>query len=154
MQTKPAVGWSRWQRLRAELVLVGLLVACGSPARPATTTAGPATVAVQLNSFSVKPNIVTVQAGTITFNINNVAKDDAHEFVVIYTQLPPDQLPVGSDKMVDEAAVTVVAQAPGIDPGKAGQVIANLYAGQYVIICNRPDHYKQGMHAAFTVLPR
>ena len=134
------------------MVLVGLLAACGSPARPAAT-AGPSAVAIQLNSFSVTPNIVTVQAGTITFNINNIAKDDAHEFVVIYTPLPPDKLPVGSDKMVDEAAVTVVAQAPGIDPGKTGQVIANLYAGQYVIICNRPDHYRQGMHVAFTVLP-
>ena len=152
METKRAAGGSRWQRLRAEWLLVGLLVACSSPGKPAATVS-PATVAVQLNSFSVTPNIVTVQVGTVTFNINNIAKDDAHEFVVIYTELAPDKLPVGSDKMVDEAALTVVAQLPGIDPGKTGQVIANLYAGQYVIICNRPDHYRQGMHAAFTVLP-
>src|SRR5262249_3169775 len=127
--------------------------AWGSPGRTATTP-GPATVAVQLNSFSVTPNIVRVQAGPVTFNIHNIAADDAHEFVLINTELPPDQLPVGSNKMVNEDALTVVAQAPGINPGKTGQVIANLYAGQYVIICNRPEHYQQGMHAAFTVLPR
>jgi len=141
------------RRLRAGLALVALLAACGSPPSAQAPTTAPTSVAVQLKSFSVTPSLVTAKAGSITFNITNVATDEAHEFVLINTDLPPDKLPVGSDKMVDEKAVTVVTQLAGIDPGKTGLVVANLVAGQYVIICNRADHYNQGMHAAFTVLP-
>ena len=149
-----AAGWGGWRQLRAGWVVVCLLAACGgSPGTPAVP-ATPTSVAVQLKSFSVTPSIVTARAGVIAFNISNVAPDEAHEFVLINTDLPVDQLPVGADKMVDEKAVDVVAQYAGIDPGKTGLVVANLVAGQYVIICNRPDHYRQGMHAAFTVLPR
>jgi uncharacterized cupredoxin-like copper-binding protein len=138
--------------LRVGLATMWLLAACGGPPSAPATNA-PATVGVQLNSFSVTPSITTVKAGRVTFNITNIATEDAHEFVLINTDLPPDKLPVGGDKMVDEKTLTVVTQLAGIDPGKTGQVIANLSAGQYVLICNRPDHYNQGMHAAFTVAP-
>jgi len=148
-----AVHFGGGQQLRAGLVMVALLAACGSPPSAPAPTAAPTSVTVQLKSFSVTPSLVTAKAGTITFNITNIATDEAHEFVLINTDLPPDKLPVGGDKMVNEKAVTVVTQLAGIDPGKTGLAVANLVAGQYVIICNRPDHYNQGMHAAFTVLP-
>ena len=153
MEKRLTAHWGGWRGLRAGLVVAWLLAACGSPPS-APAPSAPANVAVQLNSFSVTPSIVTVKAGTVTFNITNIATDEAHEFVLISTDLPPDKLPVGSDKMVDEKAVTVVSQLAGIAPGKTGQVIANLSAGQYVLICNRAEHYQNGMHAAFTVLPR
>ena len=148
------VRWGGWPRLRAGCVVVCLLVACGSPPGTPAVPATPTSVAVQLKSFSVTPSVVTAKAGVIAFNIANAAPDEAHEFVLINTDLPIDQLPVGADKMVDEKAVEVVAQYAGIDPGKTGLVVANLVAGQYVIICNRAEHYQNGMHARFTVLPR
>ena len=35
--------------------------------------------------------------------------------------------------------------------GSSQDLKVNLAAGKYVLICNLPAHYKQGMHTAFTV---
>jgi uncharacterized cupredoxin-like copper-binding protein len=130
-----------------------LLAACSSATAAPPTAAGPATVAVELKTYSVAPNPTTAKTGDITFNVTNAATDQQHEFVVIKSDLAADQLPVGSDSVVEEDAVTVMDEVEELDPGKTGSVTVNLAAGQYILMCNRPGHYQAGMHTGFTVTP-
>lgn len=52
---------------------------------------------------------------------------------------------------MEEDGLNVVDEQEDIAPSTTGVLETNLDAGSYVIICNLPGHYDQGMHAAFTV---
>jgi uncharacterized cupredoxin-like copper-binding protein len=72
---------------------------------------------------------------------------------VFKTDLPPDQLPTNEDGDVDEEGegVEAIDEVEDIAGGSDAELTVNLDAGSYVVICNLPGHYRQGMHAAFTV---
>ena len=108
-------------------------------------------VGVTLADFSVTPDENSASAGDITFDVTNDA-EQSHEFVVIKTDLAEDQLPL-DDEGVDESAdgVEVVDEIEDVGGGSEQSLTVNLDAGSYVLICNLPGHYAQGMHAAFTV---
>ena len=91
-------------------------------------------------------------AGDITFDITNDA-EQTHEFVVFKTDLAADQLPTDENGDVDEAGEGVehVDEVEDIEGGSTQSLTVNLDAGSYVLICNLPGHYGQGMHAGFTV---
>ena len=151
--TNRIVGISRGSRWVIAGLLVLLLAACsGGTAAPATSAA-PAAVNVRLLTYSVTPDLATVKAGAITFNVTNAASDQQHEFLVIKSDLAADKLPVGGDATVDEKAVTVIDKVAEMDPGKSGTLAVTLAAGHYVLICNRPGHYQAGMHTDFTATP-
>ena len=44
-----------------------------------------------------------------------------------------------------------VGEIGEIKPGTTGTVTLDLAPGQYVLVCNLPKHYAQGMRVAFTV---
>ena len=110
------------------------------------------TVAVTVADFSVTPDPDSAPAGEITFDITNDA-EQTHEFVVFKTDLAPDQLPTDEDGDVDEAGEGVehIDEIEDIGAGSTQSLTVNLDAGSYVLICNLPGHYAQGMHAGFTV---
>ncbi|MFT3894213.1 MAG: sulfocyanin-like copper-binding protein [Anaerolineales bacterium] len=75
-----------------------------------------------------------------------------HEFIIIQTDLPADELP--TDEMtgrVVEDSVTIITAAEDIPPSDSRDLTVNLGAGHYVMVCNLPGHYQQGMHMDFTV---
>jgi uncharacterized cupredoxin-like copper-binding protein len=131
-----------------------LLAACAGTAtpQPGAGTSG-TTVAVTLDSFSVSPAPASAPAGSVTFNVTNAAAADEHEFVVAQTDLAVDQLPVGDDNTVEEDAVSVVDEVEETAPGGSASLTVDLASGHYVLFCNVPGHYSQGMHADFTVNP-
>jgi uncharacterized cupredoxin-like copper-binding protein len=94
----------------------------------------------------------------VTFDIQNNGPS-VHEFVVLKTDLAPDQLPT-----TQEDGVTIAdEEAPGIEPidevediapGASSDLKVNLQPGNYMLIRNISSdggHYVQGMHTAFTV---
>jgi len=91
-------------------------------------------------------------AGDVTFDITNDA-EQTHEFVVFKTDLPEDQLPTNADGDVDEEGegVTHIDEVEDITAGSTESLSVTLDAGSYVVLCNLPGHYRQGMHASFTV---
>ena len=99
-------------------------------------------VAVTVADFSVTPDPDSAPAGEVTFDITNDA-GQTHEFVVFKTDLAPDQLPTDENGDVDEVE--------DIEGGSTKSLTVNLDAGSYVLICNLPGHYAQGMHAGFSV---
>jgi uncharacterized cupredoxin-like copper-binding protein len=134
------------------IALGGLLllaaVACGGGG-------GGNSVKATLADFTITLDSSSADAGDVTFTITNDGPS-AHEFVVFKTDLAADQLPTTEDEngvpIVDEEGegVTLVDEMEDIDPNTTADLKVNLAAGSYVVICNLPDHYQQGMHAAVT----
>jgi uncharacterized cupredoxin-like copper-binding protein len=109
-------------------------------------------VGVTLADFTITVDPDSASAGDVTFDITNDA-GQTHEFVVFNTDLAPDQLPTEEGGDVDEAGEGVehVDEIEDIEAGSTESLTVNLDAGSYVLICNLPGHYAQGMHAGFTV---
>jgi caa(3)-type oxidase subunit IV len=102
-------------------------------------------------SFRIHLSQDHANAGPITFHIVNGADDMLHEFIIIKTDEPPGELPTDMSGRVEEDAVTIIAAAEDIPPSNSRNLTVNLAAGQYVIVCNLPGHYLQGMRVEFTV---
>ncbi len=102
--------------------------------------------------YSITLDEDTAPAGDVTFDIQNDA-GQVHEFVVFKTDLAPDALPTDDAGDVDEKGegVTHIDEVEDIAGGSSESLTVKLDAGSYVLICNLPGHYKQGMHTGFTV---
>jgi uncharacterized cupredoxin-like copper-binding protein len=161
-------GKSKMVVLVAGLAVAALLgVACGgdgkkateSPTTSPTATSG-AAVDVILSEWLLEPDPVSVSAGKVTFTANNEG-EKVHEFVIFKTDLAPDALPTTADGKVDEegAGLEAVDEIEDIAAGTSADLTVDLQPGKYVLICNvvaevegkTELHYKEGMHAAFTV---
>jgi uncharacterized cupredoxin-like copper-binding protein len=142
--------WRQALPLVIGIALVALFAACGGDGGE---------VDITLQEFAVGAAPATAATGSVTFNIVNNGPDDAHEFVVIRTDLDPNALPTDENGAVDEAGegMEVVDEVEEIDPGASETLTVDLEAGNYALICNIYDaeedeaHYSEGMRTAFTV---
>lgn len=109
-------------------------------------------VGTALADYSIALDEDTAPAGDVTFDLQNDA-GQIHEFVVFKTDLAADALPTDDAGDVDEhgEGVTIIDEVEDIEGGASESLTVNLDAGTYVLICNLPSHYKQGMHTTFTV---
>ena len=158
-------------RPRSAAAAVGLLIllAACSPSASSTATggasvppasdgaAGGTTVGITLEDGVLTPDTDSAPAGEVTFDVSNEGTV-THEFVIIRTDLAPDELPTDSDGAVDESSsdIEVVDEIEDLEPGATASVTADLEAGNYVLICNVVDsdfgsHFAAGMSTAFTV---
>lgn len=104
-----------------------------------------------LDEYSITLDPTSATAGSVTLNIaNDGAK--VHELVVFKTDLAADALPTSGGEVDEEGSgLTLVDEQEDIAPGSDTSLTVDLEAGSYVVICNLPDHYEKGMHAAFKV---
>ncbi len=111
-----------------------------------------ARIGVTLADFTITADPDSASAGEVTFDVTNDA-EQTHEFVVFQTDLAADQLPTDEGGDVDEAGegVELVDEIEDIEGGSTESLTVNLDAGSYVLICNLPGHYAQGMHTGFSV---
>jgi uncharacterized cupredoxin-like copper-binding protein len=120
-----------------------------------TPPPGAATVNVALSESILAPDVATVLAGQIYLLANNIG-GEAHEVVVVKTDLAEDALPVKGGH-VDEDKIDVIGEVEQFAPGSKASGVFDLEPGKYVLICNvagedgAEGHYQKGMHAAFTV---
>jgi uncharacterized cupredoxin-like copper-binding protein len=150
----------------AVLAVVGLS-ACGSAGETAqanaatgptgdTASTAPAegtVVNVKLGETDVAHQYMTldtssVSAGAVTFAITNEGVK-THEFVVLSTDLPADQLEMNGDE-ANEDAYTLVDEVEDIPGGETATLDVTLDPGHYVIICNIKGHYRMGMRSEIT----
>lgn len=131
----------RWLAVPMILGLAFVTASCGDDEGGVSATLADFTITLDSNS---------APAGEVTFDVSNEA-EQTHEFVVFQTDLPEDQLPTENGD-VDEAGegVTLVDEIEDIEGGSSQSLTVNLDAGSYVLICNLPGHYQQGMHASFS----
>jgi uncharacterized cupredoxin-like copper-binding protein len=102
--------------------------------------------------YKITLDETSLPAGSTTFDISNDA-EQTHEFVVIKTDLDAADLPTDDSGDVDEEGegIQPVDEVEDIAAGSTESLTVDLDAGNYVVICNLPGHYRQGMHSSFTV---
>jgi len=124
-----------------------VLVACS----PSTTGPSGAVFEVRIKDFTILPSSDSASAGLMTLNVSNTGPT-THEFVVVRTDLPDDDLPIGVDGLsVDEDGLEPVDEIEGIEDGTSGRATVRLEPGRYVFFCNFEGHYLAGMNAGIEV---
>lgn len=93
----------------------------------------------------------TVKAGEVTFQVSNSSKDQVHEMIVV--PYPADgKLPYSAkDARFDEDAAKSLGEVSELDPGKTGSLTLHLKPGKYVLTCNVPNHFANGMWTVLTI---
>lgn len=136
---------SRLQRLLAVPAAAALTFAAGS-------CGGGGGIGATQVDYLITLDESSAPAGDVTFDVTNDA-EQTHEFVVFKTDLAEDQLPTNIDGDVDEEGdgVTHIDKIEDIEAGTTKSLTVSLEEGNYVVLCNLPGHYRQGMHASFTV---
>ncbi len=116
-----------------------------------STSTGGKQVNVAIKEWSVSASPTSVAAGSVTFSAKNNGTMN-HELDVFKTDLAEGALPL-SGTVVNEmaSAVTKKGEIAEFAAGTTGTVTLDLAPGKYVLICNLPGHYQQGIHMAFTV---
>jgi uncharacterized cupredoxin-like copper-binding protein len=138
------------------------MIGCGGGDNGATTEATTAggvgavgsTLEIAMGDYFFSPKDATAQAGSVTISAPNNGKL-VHELVLAKTDEDPASLPTTSDGEVDEAKL----ESRGEDAGEIADVAAGdtkqgtfkLTPGKYVMFCNLPSHYTQGMYGTLTV---
>ena len=136
------------QRLAAvAAVPLLLLSACSARQPPAS---GPI-VNITLRDFEIESSTPVVGQSDIVFRVLNRAPA-THEFVVVRSDVPPDQLPIASDGLsVDEDRLRPVGEIGEIDTGTTEALAIHLAPGRYVFFCNLEGHYLGGMYGVVEV---
>ena len=133
----------------AALFVLPLLAACGGGSNTVNVTEG-----TDQDQYTIKLSQDSAKAGQVTFHITNGTQNVTHEFVVIKTDLDAANLPKsadGTEVNEDDPQLKHIDEKEDIAPGDTVDLTVSLDAGHYVLICNLPDHYNQGMYANFTV---
>lgn len=136
----------------------GSPAASESPGSSGAAAAGQ-TVGVKLQEWAVVPDMTTLPAGTVTFDISNTGPEDEHEFVVLRTDLPAAELPTADTGAVDEesAGIEVVDEVEEVPVNQTASLTVDLDPGHYVLLCNvyseeeHEAHYRLGMRSDITV---
>ena len=113
------------------------------------------TVSVSLNQWTITPTATTVPSGPVTFDVTNDGTM-THEFVVLQTETAASEIPIKSfegetDRINEDTAGTNVGETGDMEAGTSQTLKLDLAPGHYVLVCNLPSHYGQGMHTDFTV---
>ncbi len=124
-----------------------------SAPQAAQATASPQQITVVETNYQISFPSDTIEAGKVTFHVENQAQALPHAFVVIKTDISAANLPKDSSGNVDESKLDVVGKLANINAGSAQDLTVDLTPGHYAVICDLPGHFQQGMYADLTVTP-
>ena len=115
---------------------------------------GGATLAIKMGDFFFAPSNATAKAGPTTIEAPNEGSVE-HELVLFKTNMDPAKLPTEASGEVDEEKLDEIAEeggeVPDVEAGESKSGKFNLTPGKYVMFCNLPGHYAQGMYGTLTV---
>ena len=122
-----------------------------APAQPS----GSGSLTIGMSDYAFTPNDGTTNAGMVTISAPNQGQLP-HELVLFKTNKSPVSLPTLSNGEVDDEGLEASGvDSPGeiedVGPGETKSAALKLTPGKYVMICNLPGHYKQGMYGTLTV---
>jgi uncharacterized cupredoxin-like copper-binding protein len=94
----------------------------------------------------------SVKAGRVTIRATNQSLGLVHEVIVVRPPTNGTKLPY-DDKTgrVIEKRINDVGDVSDLPPGKSGSLTLTLTPGNYLLICNQPNHYQAGMWTKLTV---
>jgi uncharacterized cupredoxin-like copper-binding protein len=149
--------------LAAALALTTGLIAtgCGGDDDNATTQAqttgeGAAegqALEIKMGEYFFEPKDATAKAGSVTISAPNEGKLP-HELMLLKTNTDPAKLPTAPDGGVAEKtheAAEKNGEIEDVAPGETKSSKFDLTPGKWVMFCNIPGHYAQGMYGSLTV---
>ena len=94
----------------------------------------------------------SVKAGRVTIHATNKSQALVHEVIVVLPPANGAPLPY-DDKTgrVIEKQIKDLGEVSDLPSGKSGSLTVRLVPGNYLLICNQPNHYKAGMWTKLTV---
>ena len=96
----------------------------------------------------------SVKAGTVTFIVKNDSKDIIHEMILSPVADGVVELAYLKDEnRVDEDKAGHLGEVAELDAGKSGKLQIDLKPGTYILYCNIPAHFVDGMWTEITVTP-
>ncbi len=109
---------------------------------------------IKLGDFFFDPKNATAKAGSTVIEAPNDGSVE-HELVLFKTNMDPAKLPTEAGGGVDEEKMDQIAEEggeiPDVEAGKTESGNFKLTPGKYVMFCNLPGHYAQGMYGTLTV---
>jgi uncharacterized cupredoxin-like copper-binding protein len=96
--------------------------------------------------MGVTADKTTVKAGVVMFEVTNTSMDTVHEMIVAPISDVNETLPyLTKDNIVDEDHGSHLGEVSELEPGKNGALRITLKPGKYILYCNIPMHYMDGM---------
>ena len=109
---------------------------------------------IKMGDYFFAPANGSAKAGKTVIEAPNEGTVE-HELVVFKTNMDPAKLPTEAGGGVDEEKLDEVAEEAGevadVEAGETKSGNFQLTPGKYVIFCNLPGHYAQGMYGSLTV---
>ena len=103
------------------------------------------------SNMGIKLSTDTVPAGEVVFKVKNGSKELTHEMLV-FKYVEGQQFPYDERKAkIDEDAAGSLGEVSETEPSKGGELKISLKPGKYVVLCNIPGHFANGMWALLTV---
>lgn len=140
--------------LRYALVVASAAIIAGAALAAQACGGGassPITVKATEKDFAINVDQGSVTHGKLQLQVTNEGPSE-HELVVLKTDDAADDLPVSDGQAEEDSeGVEHVDEVEQLSAGQTDQLDLNLDAGNYVLICNLPGHYSQGMRIAFRV---
>jgi uncharacterized cupredoxin-like copper-binding protein len=145
----------RSARTAASAASLALLIAASAHAAVRTQV-----IDVKLQDPSTDPSVKgmeividhhTVKAGRVELKAVNLSKSLVHEVLVLHD---PGSKPLPYDTKnaeVNENHVHSLGEVGDLPPGHSGTLTLNLKPGKYLLFCNEPGHYADGMKTELTV---
>jgi uncharacterized cupredoxin-like copper-binding protein len=94
----------------------------------------------------------TIPAGKVTFVATNDSKGTIHEMLVAPVPEGSTELPyVVDENRVAEEDAKYLGEVAELDPGKSGELTVDMAPGTYIVFCNVPGHFINGMWTVLTV---
>ncbi len=102
--------------------------------------------------LGVKADVASVPAGKVTFEVTNASKDIVHEMILSPAPADGKLMPYMADMAkVDEDGAGHLGEVSELNPGQGGALTLDLKPGKYVLFCNIPMHFMNGMWTEITV---
>jgi uncharacterized cupredoxin-like copper-binding protein len=110
---------------------------------------------VQLNmgkpaEFSLRPSVRSAAAGEVAFKVRNAGKIE-HEFVILKTPTKAARLKARPGAPSEVVEPGFLVELEDMQPGDRANLVMPLKRGHYVLLCNKPGHFKGGMRSDFVV---
>ena len=103
------------------------------------------------SAMGIKLSKDQVPAGDVVFKVTNSSKETAHE-MLIFHYVDGMKFPYDPKILkIDEDKAGSLGEVSETEPEKAGEVELDLKPGKYVVLCNVPGHFANGMWALLTV---
>ena len=135
-------------------VLAPLAHAASAPSQTVSIVLEDPTTDASVTKMQLRADHDAVKPGRVTFRADNRSKSEVHEVVVARDDgrkaLPYD----AKHDEVAEKRIRKLGEIGDLPAGKSGTVTLNLAPGEYVLFCNQPGHYHQGMFTYLTVTPQ